>query len=198
MMRNEREIDLMGNFVMTKWIKIFPNDEANHPTDEDCGFSKKNSDGYHMGGCYLYAYDPSDSIAGEAPDFLDDRVIYIGTAGSSKSRGIRSRTADFMGTVVKGYEQKNPYANGILFRGKYGEENKKHLYVAYIPQGYGSDIKLQAHQKENEMLREYREFYGSLPPCDGAISNEIIFDEMIKVSTEDQRQRWIEKLQKYA
>ena len=177
---------------MSKWIKLFPNDEAKHPTDEDCGFSKKDSDGYHMGGCYMYAYDPSGSIVDEDPDFLDDRVVYIGTAGSSKSRGIRSRTADFMGTIVKGYVQKNPYANGILFRGKFGEENKKHLYVAYLPQGYGPDIKELAHRREGEMLREYRDTYGSLPPCDGAIPNEIVAKEIFKISTEDE----LKKLQK--
>ena len=177
---------------MSKWIELFPNDKMKHPTDEDCGFSKKDPDGYHMGGCYMYAYDPSGSILIEDPDFLDDRVVYIGTAGSSKSRGIRSRTADFMGTIKKGYVQKNPYANGILFRGRYGEENKKHLYVSYLPQGYGPGIKDLAHRRESEMLREYRDTYGSLPPCDGAIPNVIVAKEIFKVSTQDE----IKKLKK--
>ena len=162
--------------VWTNWIPL----KDGLPNDEHAGFTKVNGDKFHMGGCYLYAYDPTDEILVETPDHLDERVIYIGTAGSSTSRGIRSRTADFFGTIKKGYQQKNPYANGLLFRGKYNADIE-HLYVAYFPMGYGEQVKLLAHRKEGEMLREYRDEYKQLPSCDGAIPNVLNIKELINV-----------------
>jgi len=170
----------MATYQTTGWVSL----KDGLPTDESAGFDKKNKDGYHMGGCYMYAYDPSGEIVNEQPDHLDSRVIYIGTAGSSTSRGIRSRTADFWGTVRQGYTQKNPYANGILFRGHFGEDLREHLYVAYIPMGYGSHIKLAAHGLETELLYEYKCKYGSLPCCDGNIPNVLNAKELLKVMTD--------------
>lgn len=172
--------------MFIKWIPVFPDGNRAKLTDEIVGFQRTREDGYKMGGCYLYAYDPTGEIVNEEPNHLDERVVYIGTAGSSTSRGICSRTNDFTGTVVAGYKQKNPYANGILFRGKYGEKNCKHLYVAYMPMGYGDEVKLAAHNMETVLLREYKEAYGSLPPCDGAIPNLILAKEILKVASTDE------------
>ena len=169
-----------------KWLKIFPNDERAKFDDDYVGFSKKNEDGYNMGGCYLYAYDPTGDIENVEPDHLDERVIYIGTSGSTVCRGICSRTLDFSGTVIRGLKQKNPYENGMYFRALIGEENRRHLYVAYFPMGYGDEIKLKAHRKESELLKAYKETYGSLPKVDGYLGPEVMIKEHAKfLSTKD-------------
>lgn len=169
-----------------KWIPIFPNDERAKFDDEYVGFKKKNAEGYHMGGCYMYAYDPTDEIVNRKPDHLDIACKYIGTSGSSTHRGICSRTLDFSGTVMRGLEQKNPYENGMYFRALFGEENKRHLYVAYMPMGYGEKIKLLAHKQEGLLLRDYKETYGSLPQFDGRLGPEIIIKEYAKALTVEQ------------
>lgn len=165
----------------SKWIPLFPNDERVKLNDDCVGFIKKDENGFHMGGCYLYAYDPSGEILKRSPNHLDEGVIYIGTAGSSTSRGVCSRTADFLGTILKGHIQKNPYENGLYFRALFGEENKKHLYVAYFPMGYGQDVKLKAHKKETEMIEDYKEVYGKLPPVDGHLGSAVMVKEHIKM-----------------
>lgn len=176
----------------TKWLPIFPNDQRAKFDDEYVGFDKKNAMGYHMGGCYLYAYDPTGEILNNEPDFLDERIIYIGTAGSSTARGICSRTLDFSGTIIRGLQQKNPYENGMYFRSIYGEENKRHLYVAYFTMGYGESVKMKAHSKESQLLREYKELYGCLPPVDGRQGPEVMIKEYAKALTVDQLKSHIE------
>lgn len=170
----------------TKWLPIFPEDERAKFDDEYVGFKKKNEEGYHMGGCYLYAYDPTGEIANRKPHHLDVAVKYIGVAGSSTHRGICSRTLDFSGTVIRGLSQKNPYENGMYFRAKYGEVNKKHLYVAYLPMGYGEAIKIPAHNQETKMIKEYKETYGCMPSLDGRLGPEIMIKEFAKALTVEQ------------
>jgi len=175
----------------TKWLSIFPNDQRAKFDNDYVGFAKKDDRGFNMGGCYLYAYDPTGEILNETPDHLDERVIYIGTAGSSTARGICSRTLDFSGTVIRGLSQKNPYENGMYFRAIYGEENKRHLYVAYFPMGYGPEIKLKAHGKESELISEYKSVYGSLPPVDGRQGPEVMIREHAKALTVSQMKEHI-------
>jgi hypothetical protein len=175
----------------TKWLSIFPNDQRAKFDNDYVGFAKKDDRGFNMGGCYLYAYDPTGEIVNETPDHLDERVIYIGTAGSSTARGICSRTLDFSGTVIRGLSQKNPYENGMYFRAIYGEENKRHLYVAYFPMGYGPEIKLKAHGKESELISEYKSVYGSLPPVDGRQGPEVMIREHAKALTVSQMKEHI-------
>lgn len=175
----------------TKWLSIFPNDQRAKFDNDYVGFAKKDDLGFNMGGCYLYAYDPTGEILNETPDHLDERVIYIGTAGSSTARGICSRTLDFSGTVIRGLSQKNPYENGMYFRAIYGEENKRHLYVAYFPMGYGPEIKLKAHGKESELISEYKSVYGSLPPVDGRQGPEVMIREHAKALTVSQMKEHI-------
>ena len=175
-----------------KWLSIFPNDTRADFDNEYVGFQKKDKDGFHMGGCYLYAYDPTGEIVNETPNHLDERVIYIGTAGSSTSRGICSRTLDFSGTVIRGLNQKNPYENGMYFRAIYGEQNKRHLYVAYFAMGYGPDVKLKAHGKESQFISEYRKLYGDLPPVDGRQGPEVMIREHAKALTPSQMKEHIE------
>jgi hypothetical protein len=175
----------------TKWLSIFPNDQRAKFDNDYVGFAKKDDRGFNMGGCYLYAYDPTGQIVNDTPDHLDERVIYIGTAGSSPARGICSRTLDFSGTVIRGLSQKNPYENGMYFRAIYGEENKRHLYVAYFSMGYGPEIKLKAHGKESEMISEYKSVYGSLPPVDGRQGPEVMIREHAKALTVSQMKEHI-------
>ena len=175
----------------TKWLSIFPNDQRAKFDNDYVGFANTDDRGFNMGGCYLYAYDPTGEIVNETPDHLDERVIYIGTAGSSTARGICSRTLDFSGTVIRGLSQKNPYENGMYFRAIYGEENKRHLYVAYFPMGYGPDVKLKAHGKESEMISEYKSVYGSLPPVDGRQGPEVMIREHAKALTVSQMKEHI-------
>lgn len=165
-------MSVLNNWV--KWVPLFPNDVRADFNSNYVGFKKRNVDGYNMGGCYMYAYDPTGEIVDSDPNHLDERVIYIGTAGSSKHRGICSRTLDFTGTIIRGFKQKNPYENGIYFRALFGEENKRNLYAAYFPMGYGEEIKIPSHNKEKELLDEYKECYGSLPKVDGHFSQATI------------------------
>jgi hypothetical protein len=155
----------MSKFV--KWSPIF-NPDGLRPkvTDEYLGFVKRNENGLYMGGCYMYAYDTSGSIVSETPTHLDSRVIYIGTAGSTEHRGIHSRTADFAGTITNGHNQLKPYHNGMIFRDKFGVENRTNLYVAYMPMGYG--IKQEAHDMEIALINEYRDHFGQLGACHGS------------------------------
>ena len=184
--------------MFVKWVKLFNSEGERIPYDNDyVGFEIKNPEGYFQGGCYLYGYDPTGSLLYETPHHLDERVPYIGVAGSSKHRGLVSRTADFCGTIVRGFNQKNPYANGVLFRSKYGEENRQHLYAAYLPMGFGEQIKIPAHNQEGRLLCDYKEAYGELPPCDGAIPHESNILEIVKVMSMDQRKNILEKIQKY-
>lgn len=179
--------------VWGKWIPIFPNDTRAKFDDDYVGFSKKDEFGFNMGGCYLYGYDETGEIVNDEPDHLDSRVKYIGTGGSSKARGICSRTLDFSGTIMRGLSQKNPYENGMYFRALYGEEHKKHLYVAYFPMGYGESVKLIAHAKESQMLNEYKGVYGSLPDLDGRQGPEVMIKEYAKALTVQQMKdhiRW--------
>jgi len=182
--------------MFIKWVRVF-DDEGNKIkyTDEYVGFEQKNSEGYWQGGCYLYAYDPSHTIAESSPNHLDERVLYIGVAGSSTARGLVSRTRDSAGTVLVGYKQKNPYANGILFRGKYGEENRKHIYAAYMPMGFGEEVKIPAHNQETALIKEYCENYGRLPPCDGDICHVLNVSEIVKVMTPKQKENVLKKIQ---
>jgi hypothetical protein len=179
----------------SKWLRLFPNDERVKLTDQYVGFPKKDENGFHMGGCYLYAYDPTGELLKRSPNHLDESIIYIGTAGSSTSRGICSRTADFLGTILKGHIQKNPYENGLYFRALFGEANKKHLFVAYMPMGYGSEIKLKAHKKETEMIEEYKEVYGKLPSVDGHLGSDIMINEHLKMLNRDQLKKHLENVQ---
>jgi hypothetical protein len=178
--------------VWTKWVPIFPNDTRAKFDDKYVGFAKKDSNGFNMGGCYLYAYDETGEIMNDTPDHLDPRVKYIGTGGSSKARGICSRTLDFSGTIMRGLSQKNPYENGMYFRAMFGEEYKRHLYVAYFPMGYGDAVKLLAHAKESEMLKEYKSVYGSLPDLDGRQGPEVMIKEYAKALTVQQMKEHIE------
>lgn len=164
----------------TNWLPIFPNDKRATFNSEYVGFEKKDDEGYNQGGCYLYAYDPTGAIMEERPDHLDSRVIYIGTAGSSVARGMCNRTMDFSGTVMRGLAQKNPYENGMYFRALFGEENKRHLFVAYYPMGFGESVKLAAHGMESLLLSEYKEQYGELPPVDGHQGPEVMVREYAK------------------
>lgn len=178
----------------TKWIPIFPNGRKAILTDSYVGFTKKNAKGYHMGGCYLYAYDPSGNIQKEAPNHLDERVQYIGAAGSSTYRGVRNRTTDFSGAIVKGMEHKKPYPNGLMFRFLYGEEQKQHLYVSYFPIGYGNHIKRLAHSYEQVFQNERKEKYGELPPLHGDLSKELeFFHKMQKMNLQE-----LERINKYS
>ena len=171
-----------------RWIPIF--DETGirpKVTDEYLGFKKKDDRGYKMGGCYMYAYDPTGEIANETPDHLDPRVIYIGTAGSTTHRGIHSRTADFAGSIVNGHNQKRPYHNGMIFRDKFGVENRKHVYVAYYPMGY--DLKQETHDAEVELLTERKNAFGELPACHGSytpiVTRRELKDILLSLSKED-------------
>lgn len=171
-----------------KWIKLWDGDHRKKLNSEVVGFPKRNEDGYHMGGCYLYGYDPTHLISDQLAHHLDPRVVYIGTAGSSTFRGICSRTQDFTGTVIRGIKQKNPYDNGTLFRIKFGEKNRDNLYVAYYPMGYGEGIKIPAHGMEKNMIDEYRMKYGSLPCCDGPIdTKDRIVEQYKQLSNSDQK-----------
>jgi len=170
----------------TNWKPIFPNGKRANFDSEYIGFEKKNKNGFNQGGCYLYAYDPSGNIVNERVDHLDERVIYIGTAGSSVARGVCSRTMDFSGTILRGHKQKNPYENGRYFCALYGKENKEHLYVAYYPMGFGQDVKLSAHGMESLLLSEYKEQYEKLPPVDGYLGPEIMVYENLKAMTDEQ------------
>lgn len=107
-------------------------------------------------GCYLYAYDPTGGIEQVRPDFLDPRTVYIGAAGE---RGILRRTADFTGSILRGYDQRDPEAHAIIFRGLYHTTSLDHLYVAYSPQPYRE----QAFGYETDMLDNYDLEYGQLP-----------------------------------
>jgi len=181
--------------VLNTWgeyIPLFPNDERATFGSEYVGFCKKNNEGYNMGGCYMYAYDPTGKIVDCDPNHLDERIIYIGTAGSSEHRGICSRTLDFTGTIMRGFKQKNPYENGIYFRALFGEENKRHLYVTYFPMGYGKKIKIPAHNKEKELLDEYKECYGSLPKIDGRLPQATIAREHARCLTPKELEEHIE------
>ncbi|MDC6463750.1 hypothetical protein PQZ07_00460 [bacterium] len=180
----------------TNWKPIFPNGERAKFDSEYIGFEKKNKNGFNQGGCYLYAYDPSGNIVNERVDHLDERVIYIGTAGSSVARGVCSRTMDFSGTIIRGLEQKNPYENGMYFRALYGEENREHLYVAYYPMGFGQDVKLSAHGMESLLLSEYKEQYGELPSVDGYQGPEVMVYEYLKVMTDEQKKALAETILK--
>jgi hypothetical protein len=154
----------MSKFV--KWSPIF-NPDGLRPkvTDEYLGFVKMNENGLYMGGCYMYAYDTSGSIVSETPTHLDSRVIYIGAAGSTKHRGIHHRTGDFAGSITNGHNQRKPYPNGMIFRDKFGVENRANLYVAYMPMGYG--IKQEVHDMEIALINEYRNHFGQLGACHG-------------------------------
>lgn len=187
---------LLYNDYQPKWIRLWDESGVCKLSDEVVGFNKKNQEKYHMGGCYLYAYDPEHKIAGEEVDYLDERVVYIGTAGSSKYRGIRSRTADFMGTITRAAQLKSPYTNGTLFRIKYGEENKENLYVAYYPMGYGEEIKIPAHGLETRLHKEYVAKYGGLPTCDGPICTQDRIMEMFKQLSKSEQKNILKKLEK--
>lgn len=188
-------MSLYENYTST-WIKLFENGERRKLTDDIVGFNKKNDEKYHMGGCYLYAYDPTHEIAGDIANHLDPKVVYIGTAGSSTFRGICSRTGDFTGTIMKGAQQKNPYDNATLFRILYGEENRDGLYVAYLPMGYGKHIKIPAHRLEKQLQDQYIQMYGSLPPCDGPIDTSDRIVELYKQLNSTQQKIILEKLEK--
>ena len=171
-----------------RWIPIFEESGIRPKvTDEYLGFKKVNELGYNMGGCYMYAYDETGNIANEIPDHLDPRVVYIGTAGSTTHRGIHSRTADFAGSIVNGHNQKRPYHNGMIFRDKFGIENRKHLYVAYYPMGY--DLKQETHDAEVELLTERKEVFGELPACHGSytpvVTRRELRDILLSLSKED-------------
>ena len=182
----------------TNWLPMFPKDKRAKFDSDYVGFQKKNDEGYHMGGCYIYAYDPTGSISennnskyGIKP-YLKDEVIYIGTAGSSLFRGICSRTMDFSGTVIRGLAQKNPYENGMYFRALFEEKNKRHIYVSYYPMGFGEDIKIKAHKRESILISEYKDMYGSLPPIDGRQGPEVMIKEYAKALTVTQLKEHID------
>ena len=176
-----------------KWIKLFPNGERVIPSSEVVGFDKKE-DGYSMGGCYLYAFDKTDEVESRTPNHLDENVVYIGTAGSSKFRGIVSRTQDFTTTILRGNELKNPYANGIQFRIQEGVETREHLYVSYIPMGFGPEVKLKAHEKESQLLNEYKDRYGSLPKFNTDLCTVGMMCDMYMQLTEQQRETFLRNI----
>jgi len=180
----------------TNWLPIFPNDKRAKFDSDYVGFDKKDEYGYNQGGCYLYAYDPTGAIVNESVDHLDERVIYIGTAGSSVARGMCNRTMDFSGTVMRGLAQKNPYENGMYFRALFGEENKRHLYVAYYPMGFGDAVKLSAHGMESLLLSEYKDQYGRLPEVDGHQGPEVMVKEYCKAMSAEQLGDLIQFIQK--
>jgi len=83
------------------------------------------------------------------------------------------------------------FMHEMYFRAIYGEENKRHLYVAYFPMGYGPEIKLKAHGKESELISEYKSVYGSLPPVDGRQGPEVMIREHAKALTVSQMKEHI-------
>lgn len=176
------------------WIELFPNGERRIPKDEHLGFNKK-SEGFHMGGCYLFAFDESREIESRTPNHLDEKVRYIGTAGSSEQRGIISRTQDFTTTILKGRQLKNPYANGMQFRIQEGVEKREYLYASYIPMGFGPEVKIQAHNKETQLLEEYEEHYGKLPSWNCKLSMVGLMLDMYGQLSESQKQVFCEKVQ---
>jgi hypothetical protein len=177
-----------------KWIPLFPNGERNIPSSEMVGFEKKK-DGYSMGGCYLYAFDKTGDVVNRTPNHLDQSIVYIGTAGSSKHRGIVSRTQDFTTTIIRGNELKNPYANGIHFRIQEGVENRKFLYASYIPMGYGPDVKLKAHERESQLLSDYKNEYGSLPAFNTDLCTVGMMCDMYAQLSEEQRQTFLRNIE---
>ena len=107
-------------------------------------------------GCYIYAYDPTREIEQVLPDFLDPRVVYIGAAGE---RGILRRTADFTGSILRGFDQRDPENHSILFRGLYRTSSLDNLYVAYNPQPWRE----AAFDAETDMLDNYELEHSQLP-----------------------------------
>lgn len=160
-------------------------------TDRWAGFDKRDYwSGYHMGGCYMYAYDPDGKIRNRDPIIED--ASYIGVAGSSTHRGICSRTLDFTGTVMRGLAQKNPYENGMYFRALYGKEQAHNLLVAYFPMGYGTDVKLPAHGKEKQLLDAFMDKFGRLPEFDGRLSLDILAREYARSMSAEELKSHIE------
>ena len=138
----EYDIPPFNNF--TRW----------HHVDEkynlDWGFDKKDA------GCYMYGIFADTSP--NTVDILQSEVIYIGESRATTRNCMLGRRTDFKGTVKN--ERLSPYGCGTAFKEKFGKENIKYVYQAYLPM-HNSLVK----EAEMQMLCMYYKKYNDIPAC---------------------------------